>query len=237
VVGASVRESATRVRKRATVTRVLIGLAGVAVVAALLLWVFLGSPWLRVKSVNVVGGSAEQQASVQQVTDRVVGQPLVNIDTAGVQRDLSGIPAFSRVDVIRDWPSRLTILVTVRTPVLAAKNPQGALQLVDADGVAYAPVDAAPQGVPTATLAHPGVDRELRAAAGVLAALDAGQRARVSSVTVASPDDVRFVINDVTVLWGGPAEGRRKAVTMAALLQQKGVRTINVSAPDSPVMS
>ena len=70
--------------------------------AALLLWVFLGSPWLRVKSVNVVGGSAEQQASVQQVTDRVVGQPLVNIDTAGVQRDLSGIPAFSRVDVIRD---------------------------------------------------------------------------------------------------------------------------------------
>ena len=105
------------------------------------------------------------------------------------------------------------------------------------DGVAYAPVDAAPQGVPTATLAHPGVDRELRAAAGVLAALDAGQRARVSSVTVASPDDVRFVINDVTVLWGGPAEGRRKAVTMAALLQQKGVRTINVSAPDSPVMS
>ena len=224
-------------RRGATLRRVAGVSAALLVLVALVLWVLFVSPFLRVESVNVVGGDPEQQATVRRVADREQGQPLVKVDSAALERELSAVPAFSRVDVIRDWPSRLTVSVVVRTPVLALKKSQGPLQLVDADGVVYAPVDAAPQGVPTATLAHPDSDREVRAAAGVLAALDAGQRARVNSVTVASPDDVRFVIDGVTVVWGGPSEGRRKAVTMAALLHQKGVQTINVSAPDSPVMS
>jgi cell division protein FtsQ len=237
VVGASVREGATRVRRGATFRRVVGVSVGVVVAAALVLWLFLAGPWLRVNSVNVVGGDAGQQAAVHRVADRELGQPLVKVDSAAVQRDLAGVPAFSRVDVIRDWPDRLTVSVVVRTPVLALKMAQGPLQLVDADGVVYAPVDAPPQGVPPATVAHPDNAREVRSAAGVLAALDAGQRAKVSSVTATSPDDVRFVIDGVTVQWGGPSDGRRKAVTMAALLHQKGIKTINVSAPDSPVIS
>lgn len=237
VVGASVRDGASRVRKGATVRRVATLAALVLLVAGLVSWVFVGSPWLRVGAINVVGGDSGQQELVRQMGARELGQPLAQVDSAALQRDLSGIPAFSRVDVIRDWPDRLTVSVLVRTPVMALQKPQGPLQLVDVDGVRYAAVDAPPQGVPKATVAHPDNDREVRAAAGALGALDAGQRARVTSVTVASPDDVRFVIDSVTVMWGGPSDGRRKAVTMAALLHQQGVTTINVSAPDSPVMS
>ena len=213
------------------------GVLALLVLVALLAWVFLAGPWLRVKSINVVGGDPDQQANVRRVAQRELGQPLVKIDGSSLERDLMTIPALSRVDVIRDWPDRLTLSVAVRTPVMALEKSQGSLELVDADAVSYARVAAPPQGVPKATLAHPDNDREVRATAGVMGALDAAQRTRVASVTVASPDDVRFVIDGVTVVWGGPTDGRRKAVTMAALLHQQGVKTINVSAPDSPVMS
>lgn len=237
VVGASVRESAARVRRGTSLRRFALGAGLVVVVVLVALWALWGSPWLRVKSVNVLGADADQQATVRRVADRELGQPLAKVDTSALQRDLGGVPAFSRVDVIRDWPDRLTVSVAVRTPVMAVAKSQGNLELVDSDGVTYARVNAAPQGVPEATLAHPDNAREVVSAARVLAALDPGQRARVSSVSAGSPDDVKFVIDGVTVLWGGPTEGRRKAVTMAALLQQKGVKSINVSAPDSPVMS
>lgn len=236
-MSSSVRTGATRVRRGATRLRVLGAVVAAAVLAALVTWLLLASPWLRVSAVNVVGGNAAQQETVRRVADREKGQPLVKVDSAALQRDLATVPAFARVDVIRDWPDRLTVSVVVRTPVMAVKKAQGPLELVDADGVDYASVDASPQGVPTATLAHPDNPREVRATAAVMAALDAGQRARVSSVTTRSPDDVSFVIDDVTVVWGGPSDGRRKAITMAALLHQKDVTTINVSAPDSPVMS
>lgn len=237
LVGASLRGGPGRVSWGTRIRRLRWPAVALLAVTGALVWLALASPWLRVTSINVLGGDAQQQALVRQTALREEGKPLVKVDSAALQRDLSAVPAFARVDVIRDWPDRLTIVVVVRTPVMAVRKSVGPLQLVDAEGVGYASVDAPPQGVPAVTLAHADVDREIRAAAGVLASLDPGQRARVSSATVASPDDVRFVIDDVTVIWGGHSEGRRKAVTMAALLQQKGIRTVNVSAPDSPVIS
>lgn len=211
--------------------------AVLVIIGVLVAWVLLWSPWLKVRRVQVVGVERTQAEKVRLIADQFLGEPLLKVDTALLQADVARLPPVERVDVTRDWPDRLTVVVTMRTPVVILRNAQGALEVVDGSGNAYAVTDSAVKGVPNGTLAHPDQDRERRAAASVMGALDAGQRARVTSVQVASEVDVKFVIDQVTVRWGGADEGRQKAIVMAALLQQKGIRSINVSAPDSPVAS
>lgn len=231
------RSGATSLRRGWPLRRSL-GVVGVLLVVGLLCaWVLLASPWMRVQRVEVVGATGAQASAVQAVADRERGAPLLQVDGSRVRSEVGAIPFVSRVDVIRDWPDRLTVSVVVRSPMVALKKPQQGVELVDVEGVRYAESDAPPAGVPEATLAHPGEAAELAAAARVMGDLDADQRARVRSVKVDSPDAVSFVIDGVTVIWGGPVDGHQKAVVMAALLQQKDVRTVNVSAPGSPVAS
>jgi len=46
---------------------------------------------------------------------------------------------------------------------------------------------------------------------------------------------VTFQMGSVTVAWGGASEPELKVKVMTALLRQKRVRTIDVSAPRTPV--
>ncbi|WP_177175343.1 cell division protein FtsQ/DivIB [Austwickia chelonae] len=204
--------------------------------ALAVLWVVLGSPWLRVASVEVVGGDPDIQEQVHGIMDPHKGESLIQVDTVGLQRDVARLPKLARADVMRDWPNRLKVTVVPRKPVMAVDRGQS-LDLIDGDGAAYMSVSLTPQGVPTVAVAHDDDKREIVAAASAMKSLDAGQRAKVSGLEVSSPDNVRFVVDGVAVIWGGSGQGRQKALILTALLQQKGVRSINVSAPDSPVAS
>ncbi|WP_240322753.1 cell division protein FtsQ/DivIB [Austwickia chelonae] len=123
-----------------------------------------------------------------------------------------------------------------RQPVMAVDRGQS-LDLVDGDGAAYTSVSMAPQGVPTVAVAHGDDKREIVAAASAMRSLTDDQRSKVSSLEASSPDNVRFVVDGVAVVWGGAGQGRQKGLILTALLQQKGVKSINVSAPDAPVAS
>jgi cell division protein FtsQ len=108
---------------------------------------------------------------------------------------------------------------------------------VDAQGVAYATVSAAPKGVPLIdTVESPPSMESMRAAMTVLRALSPGQRGKVTNVTVLGPNMVTFKLGPVTVVWGGASEPELKVKVMTALLMQKGVGTIDVSAPRTPVI-
>ena len=47
---------------------------------------------------------------------------------------------------------------------------------------------------------------------------------------------VTLKLGAVTVVWGGASEPELKVKVMTALLRQKGVGTIDVSAPRTPVI-
>lgn len=224
--------------RRRTRLRRLVGVVlAVAILATGAGWLVLASPWLRVRTVTVTGIEEPQKSEIQQVANAWVDEPLVKVDTSRLRDEIADMRVVSRVDIARQWPDALVVAVAPRTPVAAAVNPQGVLELVDAEGLRYASVDQAPAGIPTVTLAHADAPAEVASAVAVLTALDAGQRDSATDFRVASPEDVRFRMDDVLILWGGPSDGKVKAAVVAALVHREGVGTVNVSAPNAPVVT
>ena len=57
----------------------------------------------------------------------------------------------------------------------------------------------------------------------------------MTDISVSSANLVTLKLGKVTVVWGGASEPQLKVEVMTVLLGQKGVRTIDVSAPRTPV--
>jgi len=211
-------------------------LAGAFTLLAAGVWVFEFSPVLAVRTVTVEG---VPPATIAAITDRAavpLGTPLARVDTAAIARRVIASATLAEVTVSRSWPSTIVITASPRVPVLAVKNPQGQVQVVDARGIAYATVSAPPKGVPLINAVEnpPGPD-SLRAGLVVLEALSSKQRSLVTNVTVSGANMVTLKLGAVTVVWGGASEPELKVSVMTALLRQKGVTTIDVSAPRTPV--
>ncbi len=199
-------------------------------------WLVELSPVLAVRSVRVEGVPRGAVGDITRRADVLMGTPLAQVDTAGVTRRVIASATLAEVTVSRSWPSTIVISASPRVPVLAARNPQGQVQVVDGTGVAYATVRIAPKDVPLIdTVQNPPSKDSLRAGIAVLQALSASQRAQVSSVTVTGANLVMLKVSGVTVVWGGASEPELKVKVMTALLRLKGVRTIDVSAPRTPV--
>jgi cell division protein FtsQ len=200
-------------------------------------WLVEFSPVLVTRTVRVEGVPQGDVAGIVRQAAVPMGTPLVKVDTATISRRVIQSVALAKVTVSRSYPNTVLILATRRVPVLAVKNPQGQVQVVDSQGVAYATVGSAPKGVPLVdTVEDPSSLESLRAAMTVLQALSPQQRSQVSNVTVKGPNMVTFKLGSVTVLWGGASEPELKVQVMTALMRQKDVRTIDVSAPRTPVV-
>ncbi len=226
---------AARVRRRPWLLA-----AGLSVVLALLAggtWLVEFSPVLVTKSVRVEGVPPGDVSDIVGRAAVPMGTPLARVDTRAIARRVILMAALAEVTVSRSYPSTILISASLRVPVLAVKNPQGQVQVVDSQGVAYAIVSAAPKGVPLIdTVENPSSMESLRAAMTVLRALSPSQRAQVTNVTVVGPNMVTLKLGAVTVVWGGASEPELKVKVMTALLRQKDVRTVDVSAPRTPVI-
>lgn len=199
-------------------------------------WLVELSPILAARSVRVEGVPAGAVTDITRRADVTMGTPLARVDTAAIARRVIASATLAEVVVTRSWPSTILISASPRVPVLAVKNPQGQVQVVDAQGIAYATVSAPPKGVPLIyTVETPPSSDSLRSGIAVVQALSASQRTRVSKVTITGANLVTLKLGGVTVMWGGASEPVLKVKVVTALLRQKGVRTIDVSAPRTPV--
>ena len=208
----------------------------VAAVLAALVWAVGFSPLLAARTVTVTGvPDAAERQGLAAAAAIPLGTPLARVDTAGAAARIGGIATVRSVTVARSWPSTVVITVRRRDAVLAVKNSQGQLQVVDSDGVVFEEVRALPRGVLEVNAGRAAPDPEgLRAAAGVLRALPPAQRATVTGVVVTSADLVSFALGSVSVVWGGPGDGPKKLAVLTALLPT-APHVIDVSAPDTPV--
>jgi cell division protein FtsQ len=211
-------------------------LAGALALVAGGLWLVELSPVLAARSVRVEGVPTGAVTDITRRADVPIGTPLARVDTSEIARRVIASATLAEVTVSRSWPSTIVISASPRVPVLAVKNLQGQVQVVDAQGVAYATVNATPKGVPLInTVESPPSKDSLRAGIAVLQALSSSQRTRVSNVTVSGANLVTLKLRAVTVVWGGASEPELKVKVMTALLRQPGVHTIDVSAPRTPV--
>jgi cell division protein FtsQ len=161
------------------------------------------------------------------------GAPLATLDTGSVESRLSRLPAVRAVEVTRHWPR--TVEIRVHERVAAAVQARGpAYMLVDRTGVAFAPVDRRPAGLPLVSAPVDAGAPALRATLDVLEQLPATVRDQVRQVRAASREDVQILLSHHrTVLWGSVDRGARKAAVLAVLVTRKAA-IYDVSAPDAP---
>lgn len=199
-------------------------------------WLVEFSPVLVTRTVRVQGVPSGAVAEITRRAAVTLGTPMARIDTDAVAHRVIATATLAEVSVSLSWPSTVVITASPRVPVLAVKDPQGLVQVVDAQGVAYATVSAPPKGVPLVnTVESPPTMDSLRAGITVLRALPPRQRARVTNVMVSGANMVTLKLGAVTVVWGGASEPELKVKVLTSLLRHKGFRTIDVSAPSTPV--
>ncbi|WP_277455190.1 FtsQ-type POTRA domain-containing protein [Janibacter sp. DB-40] len=199
-------------------------------------WLLGFSTLLDVRTVEVTGAEATDEAAIERVAAREQGTPLARVDGSAVaDRIAEEVPAVKSVDIDRGWPHTLNVNVTSRVPALAVREDDG-FRLLDIEGVVIRTTSSAPKGVPTVR-ADDGAEvsgHGVRAARGMLKALPADMRDRVRGVTVDGADQVSFRLGRTTIVWGD-AESPKVKVRLIPILLEKKPEIIDVSAPGSPV--
>jgi cell division protein FtsQ len=222
-------------RRRALLRRwmALFVLLGLVVLTVIVLF----TPILGVRSVQVSGTQALTEEQVRLAAEVPMGTPMLRLDTDAVATRVSTLSRIASVAIDREWPSTILIEITERKPVATFAGP-GGVHLVDATGVDFATVAAAPAGLPTIAVAHVGAtDPATKAVFAVLAAMPAQLRPTLVSIGAQTPGSVTFALSSgKTVIWGDTGDSAKKAAVLAALLTQPG-KTYDVSAPDLPTIS
>ncbi|WP_255447276.1 FtsQ-type POTRA domain-containing protein [Schumannella soli] len=209
-----------------------------AMIAIVLAAVF--SPLLALKTITVDGTSRLDAAQLKDAVDGQMGTPLALLDTARIEKQLSGFSLIRSYSTTIVPPHTLQIHIVERVPVGVLQKKDG-FELVDPAGVTVEKSDARPQGVPLIQLAasDDAKSAAFRSMADVLLAMPEAQRAQVDSITARTRDDVTLTLigGAQKVVWGGSDDSARKAQVLQALLGVNGgaAGTYDVSAPGSAV--
>ncbi|WP_406031784.1 FtsQ-type POTRA domain-containing protein [Nocardioides sp. NBC_00163] len=227
-------------RRRWLAWRYLI--VGTLVIALLLggIWAVYFSTWLQVKGTSVHGSM--KMTSAKQVVEFAavpVGEPLATADLEAVQvRVLNGLPMVRSVNVSREWPDKIRVDVTERTPV-AVVSIGGRLRALDETGTVFWDYKKAPRGLPMVNTVTGTNSDALREAAAVASALPPDLAKTVDHVEVTTVDSISLELrNDKRVVWGSSAQSDTKADVLVALMKaEPDVARYDVSVPGQPVTS
>ncbi|KOT29062.1 cell division protein FtsQ [Streptomyces caelestis] len=239
-----------RVRRfgRRQVRRIIILAVALVFLGSGTFWLLYGSDLVRVERVSVSGTRVLTPAEVREAADVPLGEQLVSVDTDAIEARLSSaLPRIDTVDVVRSWPHEITLEVTERTAVLLVHK-GGKFIEVDEEGVRFATVSKAPEGVPALKLAVSGTgsaaaslrrfgeDRLTREAVRVAGAIPDPVAHATRSVKVRSYDDISLELADGrTVDWGSGEKGAEKGRALTALMKaESGARHFDVSVPTAP---
>ena len=122
VTGRRRRRARERLRHRLLVAGSVLG---VLAVLGGLGWLVTASPAFVVRTVAVTGTSLTPAEDVRIAAGVPAGVPLAQVDTAAVAARVAMLPAVARAEVVRSWPSSLTITVTEREVRLVRRNGSG----------------------------------------------------------------------------------------------------------------
>lgn len=236
------RTSSLRRRARRVWTWLGVVLVLVSVVVLTLWW----SPAFVVEEVTVTGVQGELATGATERADVPLGVPLARIDTDAVEGRVEQDVRVAQADVARDWPSAVTIGLSLREPALVIDQAGSArLQVADATGVIFDKVAERPEDLMLVRASRGELGgTSLTGVLDVLAALPPETAQRISSVRLTADGDLRFYLGSVQVSWGAPGQDDLKAGVLAALLAQRqidieGEQTVGVdlSTPRTPVVT
>ena len=203
-------------------------LMSVLTAVAVLLWTVLWSGWFDVRRVIVSGIPVSQVAVVRHAAGISRGTSMFGLDTGAVRARVARIPMVARVQVERDWPSTVKVIVTPRVAIVAVPS-AARYELIDATGVAFATVAHVPRGMPVVTA---GSAAAATASVAVLRALPPALRKQLTGVSAAQPWSITLQLRSgARVVWGSSADSAHKAAVLLALLRHPA-HSYDVSTPD-----
>ncbi|GAA4254044.1 hypothetical protein GCM10022255_057200 [Dactylosporangium darangshiense] len=228
----SVRRFAKRARQRRLRAALpwLVVLGVIALLGAAAAVVYL-TPALGVERIEVSGASTLDPDSVRRAAAVRDGTPLARLDLGAVERRVRALKPVREARVTARYPHTLVVAVVERT-ALAVVPKVGGFTLLDADGVAYLAVDAAPPGLPVIRVAQPEPgDATTTSALTVLAALPPALRSQMVALVAESPTRIRLELTDERlVIWGDATQNAAK-VRVLQLSKIDPGHTLDVSAP------
>ncbi|ALE07675.1 hypothetical protein AL755_08270 [Arthrobacter sp. ERGS1:01] len=228
---------------------VWLGVAGVAVVLAIVMVVALYSPVLAVKTITFKGNKLVAEKTLQAALEPLLSKPLPQVTQGDVSELLAKVPQIKSSRLVAQPPSTLDIQVVERIPVALLKNGKDYL-LVDQDGVQLGSTRN-PSTVPLPQIdgGRAAIGRStFSAMTAVLATLPQSVLGKLANATAKSPDAVQLQLTDgKTVIWGNASDMELKAQVLDALINAPvptpvdgtppppPVRVYDVSAPRHPV--
>lgn len=225
-----------RARRRVILRRRLVAVLTLLSIVGLSYCVFF-TPLLGVRDVPVHGAVVLTEDEVRNAAAIEPGSPLVRLDLRGIRERVAAIPRVASVEVERELPGTVRLLITERVPIGSVKLPDG-FHLVDATGKDYATLPTAAPGVPELVLAAPSpADPATRAVVGVVNELPEKLRPEVLQVSATSGADVKLTLTGNRVVkWGSADDTQRKGAVLLVLLSRHGT-TYDVSSPDLATVS
>ncbi|MFS8103019.1 FtsQ-type POTRA domain-containing protein [Lentzea alba] len=225
-----------RARRRVIMRRRLVAVLTLLSVVGLTYSVFF-TPLLGVRNVDVHGAVVLTDDEVRTAAAIAPGSPLVRLDLRGIRERVAAVPRVATIEVERQLPGTVRLLITERVPVGSVKLPDG-YHLIDSTGKDYATLPTAAPGVPELVLAAPSsADPATRAVVGVVNELPEKLRPEVLQVSATSGADVKLTLTgDRVVKWGSSDDTPRKGAVLVVLLSRHG-KTYDVSSPDLATVS
>ncbi|MFD5425727.1 cell division protein FtsQ/DivIB [Streptomyces sp. NPDC127084] len=234
-------------RSRMFRLRMLLAVSVLIVLSGTGVWLLYGSSWLRTEEVRVSGTAVLTPREVERAAAVPIGSPLVSVDLEEIEARLRRkLPRIDSVQAVRSWPRGIELTVVERKPVLLVEE-GGKFVELDAQGVRFATVDTAPEGLPLleltavqpSSLRRFGEQRLVREAVLAVSGLPRAAAQTLRSVEISSYDSITLKLTrGRTVLWGSGSDGEAKARALTALLKaQPEARHFDVSAPTAPAAS
>ncbi|WP_298748116.1 cell division protein FtsQ/DivIB [uncultured Serinicoccus sp.] len=243
------RRGAARARRVGLGRRTLVLWGGgVLAAAAAMVFLFYFSVAFVVEDVQVEGGREDVAASALEKAQIPQGRPLARVSEGRVSERVLADPRIASVEVERDWPSSITLVVTERDPALALRG-AGTTWLADASGVLYEQVDTPSKKLPLIALRTDPTELDRRTVTG-LAELWRTRpdpdtlEGELGAPSVARDGSVEMDLGQLTLLWGAPTDNEKKWHVVTALVGQETIdpqgalaMTIDVRVPGTPVVT
>ncbi|NLE97825.1 MAG: FtsQ-type POTRA domain-containing protein [Propionibacterium sp.] len=208
------------------------GAATAAVIVGVLVWLFFFSSTFLTSETAVEGArivTVEEYVATAAVP---TGEPLARVDVRAVEERVRSLSEVAAVEVSRDFPGTVRIVVTERLAVYQLQD-LDTYSWVDEHGVIFRTGEALVESMPVVDVDE-AEERLLADVATVVEHLPAPIASSVERIEAGSVDLIELVLDDDRrVVWGSAEESALKAEVLDTLLQVEA-DVYDVSAPNHP---
>lgn len=207
--------------------------------AGTLIWLFWFSATFGVRNVEVNGTETLKPQAVERAAAVPAGQPLIRINTAKIESQVSLLARVESVDVRRHWPNTITVNIRERHAIAWIRDGT-TIRGVDRFGVDFRSYAKPPKQLIEVRITADTPKRrqdalvETTKVISLIHAKDPDLESSIDHVTAGTKDSVELALTKGRkVRWGSAADSTAKITVLKPLLKIKA-RTYDVSAPEQP---